>query len=176
MDDSEPEPDATVVSGTPRDYTYRHPVPTDISLIVEVADSSLQRDRQQKRRIYARNGIPIYWIVNVVDRVIEVHSSPSGPDRRPTILPRSHFVPGTCPSFRWSHRRDAECRGRPAVGDLRRFSLSQDCQGCQGCQGCQTGVGGVSGNVGSLGSLLDFPVFSRRARQQSPLPIFRISG
>jgi Uma2 family endonuclease len=79
MDDSEPEPDAAVIRGVARDYAKRHPLPAEVPLIIEVADSSLWRDREAKRRIYARNGIAVYWIVNVADRVIDVFTGPSGP-------------------------------------------------------------------------------------------------
>jgi len=79
MDDSEPEPDAAVIRGKPRDHTTRHPQAAEVAIVIEVADSSLRRDREDKRRIYARNGIAVYWIVNVADRVIDVFTNPSGP-------------------------------------------------------------------------------------------------
>ncbi len=79
LDDSEPEPDLAVVRGRPADYPVGHPGPADVALVVEVADTSLARDRDWKKRIYARNGIPAYWIVNLVDRVLEVYTDPSGP-------------------------------------------------------------------------------------------------
>jgi Uma2 family endonuclease len=79
MDDSQPEPDVAVVRGAARDYVTRHPAPKEVPLIIEVADSSLRRDREDKRRIYARNGIALYWIVNVADRIIDVFTDPSGP-------------------------------------------------------------------------------------------------
>jgi len=69
--DSEPEPDLAVVRGSSRDYTRRHPTADDVALIIEVSDSSVSRDRV-KARIYAKAGILQYWIVNLVDRVIEV--------------------------------------------------------------------------------------------------------
>jgi Uma2 family endonuclease len=72
----EPEPDVTVVQGSIRDYRDRHPSGPDIGLLVEVADSSLQFDRLQKRPQYAAAGIPEYWIVNLVDRCLEVYSEP----------------------------------------------------------------------------------------------------
>jgi Uma2 family endonuclease len=74
--DSMPEPDRTVLRGTIRDYTHRYPGPSDVGLIVEVSDSSLADDRNQAE-VYARSGIPIYWIVNLVDGQIEVYSNPS---------------------------------------------------------------------------------------------------
>jgi Uma2 family endonuclease len=80
--DSEPEPDVAIVKGAARDYLRRHPVAADVGLIAEVADSSLLRDRN-KARIYARTGVPTYWIVNLVDAQIEAYSQPSGPCDQP---------------------------------------------------------------------------------------------
>ena len=76
--DSEPEPDAYVVRGAPEGFEQRHPTAADVSLVVEVADTSLERDRIVKARIYAQARIPIYWIVNVEGRRIEVYSRPDG--------------------------------------------------------------------------------------------------
>ncbi len=81
-DDSEPEPDVAVVRGSIRDYATRHPGPGDIGLLVEVAESSLGRDRK-KCRLYARAGIAAYWIINLVDRQIEVFGNPTGPVAEP---------------------------------------------------------------------------------------------
>ena len=76
-DESEPEPDLVVVRGRPADYRHEHPArPT---LVVEVAESSLQFDRDHKGSLYARAGIEDYWIVNLVDRIVEVYRDP-GPD------------------------------------------------------------------------------------------------
>jgi Uma2 family endonuclease len=72
---SEPEPDVALVRGEPRDYLSRHPSGADIALIVEVADSSLARDRA-KARIYAAASVPVYWIVNLADDWVEVHTRP----------------------------------------------------------------------------------------------------
>jgi Uma2 family endonuclease len=68
--DSEPEPDYIIVSGSVRDYGNRHPGPSEIALLIEVSHSTLDHDRGFKRRLYARAGIPIYWIINLVDRQI----------------------------------------------------------------------------------------------------------
>jgi Uma2 family endonuclease len=76
-DESEPEPDLAVVPGRPSDYRDAHP--TRPALVIEVADSSLYFDRQEKGSLYARAGIEDYWIVNVVNRVLEVYRDP-GPD------------------------------------------------------------------------------------------------
>lgn len=72
---SKPEPDRTVVRGTIRDYSRRDPDPPEIALVVEVADSSLADDRKLTR-VYGGGGIPIYWIINLVDRQVEVYTDP----------------------------------------------------------------------------------------------------
>jgi Uma2 family endonuclease len=86
--DSEPEPDFTVVRGDGRAYFDRHPAPADIGLAIEVAESSLGRDQTLKARIYARARVPIYWIVNVANRCVEVHTDPSGPAKSPSYRSR----------------------------------------------------------------------------------------
>lgn len=73
--DSAPEPDLAIVRGRPKDYAKQHPAPQDVALIVEVADTSVTKDRQ-KRHLYARAGIPSYWLVNLLDKQLEVFSSP----------------------------------------------------------------------------------------------------
>ena len=75
--DSVPEPDLAVVRGRPGDYGKRHPSAGDVALVIEVSDTTLQRDRA-KAAIYARAGIAHYWIVNLVDSQIEVYSQPQG--------------------------------------------------------------------------------------------------
>ena len=74
---NEPEPDAAIVLGTLDDYRDRHPGPADVLCAIEVADSSLQHDRTTKLGIYAGAGIPLYIIINLVDRVMEVYSDPA---------------------------------------------------------------------------------------------------
>jgi Uma2 family endonuclease len=71
---SEPEPDIAVVRGTPRDYLNGHP--TAAVLLVEVSDSTLQYDRRRKGSLYASAGIQEYWIINLIDRKLEVYRSP----------------------------------------------------------------------------------------------------
>jgi len=75
--DSEPEPDLAIVRGKIRGHKGRHPRPGEAGLVIEVADTSLARDRAFKLRIYAGARVPSYWIVNLIDRQIEVYSSPS---------------------------------------------------------------------------------------------------
>ena len=77
LDDiSEPEPDLAVVRGKPRDYCNAHP--TTALLILEVAESSLDFDRGRKLRLYARNGILDYWILDLTSEAIEVYRQPTG--------------------------------------------------------------------------------------------------
>lgn len=76
--DSEPEPDIAVVRGPARRYLKSHPRRRDIGMLVEVAEKSLRRDRTVKARIYARERIPIYWIINLIERHVEVYTQPHG--------------------------------------------------------------------------------------------------
>jgi Uma2 family endonuclease len=91
--DSEPEPDLALVRGHPRDYVGGNPEPKQTPLVIEVADSSLDKDRRWKKRIYARAGVPVYWIVNLIDRQIEVYTQPSGPTERPDYAGAEIFGP-----------------------------------------------------------------------------------
>src|SRR5262245_2758736 len=78
-DRSEPEPDVAVIAGALRDYVDEHPARP--ALIVEVASSGLRMARGRKARTYARASLADYWIVNVVDRVLEVQREPRRRDR-----------------------------------------------------------------------------------------------
>jgi Uma2 family endonuclease len=73
---SEPEPDLAIARGPEEIYLRRHPGPRDIRLLIEVAGSSLLDDCRHKGEIYAAARIPHYWIVNLVDRVVEVYTRP----------------------------------------------------------------------------------------------------
>jgi len=95
MDDSEPEPDIAIVRGGGTEYRDRHPGPGDTALLVEVSATSLTRDRVGKARIYARAGVPVYWVVNVDDKVIEVYTRPSGPGDAPAFAARDEYPVGT---------------------------------------------------------------------------------
>ena len=106
-EESEPEPDLAVVPGGPRDYPDGHP--SRSGLLVEVADSSLAIDRDHKGSLYARGRVPEYWIVNLQDRVLEVHREP-GPDTSAlygwayramqTLNAEEHVTPLAAPSAR----------------------------------------------------------------------------
>ncbi|MCY4076728.1 MAG: Uma2 family endonuclease [Acidobacteria bacterium] len=75
-DYSEPEPDVAVVTGAIRDYDRGHP--TSAVLVVEVSNESLRYDRTVKRRLYARSGIPEYWILALPEHRLEVYRDPAG--------------------------------------------------------------------------------------------------
>jgi Uma2 family endonuclease len=94
LPESEPEPDVAIVRGDERTYVARHPGPPDIGLIAEVADSTLDADRIDKCRIYGRAGIVCYWIVNLVDRQIEVYTAPTGPTPSPGYGQRTDYRVG----------------------------------------------------------------------------------
>lgn len=83
LTESRPEPDVALARGDRRAFANRHPEPADFGLVVEVSDSSLARDEKDKTRIYARDAIPVYWVVNLVDRRVEVFTDPTGPDPAP---------------------------------------------------------------------------------------------
>ena len=95
LSDSEPEPDFALVRGDETTYRNRHPGPAGIGLLVEISYSSLTIDRIDKTRIYARAGIPVYWIVNLVDRTIEVFTLPSGPGDAPAYGSCTAYPVGT---------------------------------------------------------------------------------
>jgi Uma2 family endonuclease len=73
----EPEPDIVVARGTRAAYLQRHPDPADIVLLVEVSDTTYHRDRGKKWDANAKSGIPVYWIVNLTRRRIEVYTDPT---------------------------------------------------------------------------------------------------
>jgi Uma2 family endonuclease len=72
---SEPEPDLAVVVGSPDDYAKAHP--TTAVLILEISDTTLAYDRSKKAALYARAGIADYWIINLLERLLEVHRQPA---------------------------------------------------------------------------------------------------
>ena len=100
-EDSEPEPDVAVVPGSFRDYVAGHP--SRPALVVEISESSLALDRDQKGSLYARAGLADYWIVNLVDQTLEVHRDP-GPD------------PDA--SFGWRYRSVEVLRGEAVASPL----------------------------------------------------------
>jgi len=90
---SEPEPDLAVVRGGIRRYLDHHPGPEDLALVIEVADATIRRDRGSKKRIYARAGVRIYWVVNLVENRIEVYTDPTGPIQTPNYRQQQNYSP-----------------------------------------------------------------------------------
>jgi len=76
-DNSEPEPDIAAVRIDPFDCATHHPTPSEVYLIIEVADSSLTFDREIKAKIYPRSGIADYWLLNVNERQLHVFREPA---------------------------------------------------------------------------------------------------
>lgn len=96
--ESEPEPDIAVLApGDPFGA-----LPSQAYLIVEIADTSLRKDRGTKAATYAKAGVPEYWIVNLRDRVIEVHLDPQGDryTRTALVRPGDHIAPSAFPDAR----------------------------------------------------------------------------
>lgn len=90
---SEPEPDFLLLKPDPDKYTTRHPVATDVLLLVEVSDSTLRFDKTTKLRLYATHLIPEYWIVNLIDNCLEVYRQPQDGDYlEQTILSKTDNI------------------------------------------------------------------------------------
>ena len=103
-DESEPEPDVAVVPGSPDDYRSVHPSRPVLTL--EVADSSLAIDRERKGSLYARAGLADYWVLNLIDRTLEVYREPAADaeapfgwrySRRETIASSERIAPLAAP-------------------------------------------------------------------------------
>jgi Uma2 family endonuclease len=93
LTNNQPIPDGAVVVGVnDDDYADHHPAPADVALIVEVSDSTLDTDQTTKLRLYARDRIVVYWIVNIPDRQLEVYTQPGG-SSDPTYHARAVFAP-----------------------------------------------------------------------------------
>ena len=96
-DFDEPRPDIAIVRGDPKTYAHRHPGAEDVSLLVEVSDATLPRDRGEKWVNHARSGIPVYWIVNLVDRQVEVYSDPTAAGYRTRAVYAQAFGTAVAP-------------------------------------------------------------------------------
>ena len=94
LSDGEPEPDGMIVRGGIEDYSAVHPNAKDVALVIEIADTSIERDRGIKLRSYARASVAVYWIVSLIDHQVEVYSEP---DSSPTYRRREIFSSETVP-------------------------------------------------------------------------------
>jgi Uma2 family endonuclease len=91
---SEPEPDGLVARGDENSFATRHPGPKDVGVVIEVSDSSLAFDRTDKLRVYAQADLPAYWIINVIDRQVEVYTDPRPADPVPSYATRTDYQSG----------------------------------------------------------------------------------
>src|ERR1700758_3279154 len=73
---SRPEPDLAVIRGVVEDYDEREAPADDTAMVAEIADANLPADRSDMARVYAAAGIPVYWIINLVDGQVEIFSEP----------------------------------------------------------------------------------------------------
>ena len=90
---SVPEPDFPIVRGPEERYDTRHPRPSDVAINIEVADSSRLKDRRQKGLWYAEAKIPEFWLVNLVEGIVEVYTHPKG-GKSPAYRDRRNFAAG----------------------------------------------------------------------------------
>ncbi len=75
--DSEPQPDLSILKFRKDGYTRSHPTPEDTLVLIEVSDSSLEKDRTVKLPLYASAGIPKVWIVNLQEQQVERYREPA---------------------------------------------------------------------------------------------------
>jgi len=84
--DSEPEPDIAVVRLDANEYSFRHPETADIYLLIEVADSTINKDRKQKARIYSKNHVLEYWILDLQKRQVYIFRQPEDGTYREELI------------------------------------------------------------------------------------------
>jgi Uma2 family endonuclease len=111
--ESVPEPDLVVVRGPHRRFARQHPTAADVALIVEIAHTTLVQDRGIKQELYANDRIPEYWIVNLVDRTVEVYTQPRA-GRRPGYRKMVSYAAGSSVPL----RIDGKELGSVAVDEL----------------------------------------------------------
>ena len=103
-------PDVAVARGTDDEYEERHPERADLGLVAEVSDSTLPEDQGSKADLYARGGIEPYWILNLVDRQMEVMTQPTATG----YAQQAVYHPGEAVPF----RLDGRLIGTLAVEDV----------------------------------------------------------
>jgi hypothetical protein len=90
--DSEPEPDVVLASGLRALFKTRNPKPPECIIVAEVADSSLHEDQTTKLELYAGAKVAVYWIINLIDRRVEVYTEPRG-GKKPVYKQRKDYGP-----------------------------------------------------------------------------------
>ena len=104
--DSEPEPDIAVVRPLGRAYLDHHPYPGDVFWLIEYSDSSLAKDLDEKRQLYAQAQIPEYWVVDLQQPQIVVFRNPGADDyRQTTNVTAGVLTPLAFPDLRFSVQR-----------------------------------------------------------------------
>ena len=77
LDDyNEPEPDVAILRFREDIYTESHPLPNDVLVVIEVSDSTIKYDRETKKNMYSEFGITEFWLVDLTERIIEIHTQP----------------------------------------------------------------------------------------------------
>src|SRR5262249_28982014 len=94
LSDGMPEPDVAILRGVEEDYDNRHPTPADTLLLVEVSDSSIELDRVDAGRMYARAGVPVFWVVNIPEEQVEVYTEPIRRSATPRYRRRQDYRRG----------------------------------------------------------------------------------
>jgi Uma2 family endonuclease len=106
---SRPEPDVAIVRGPWTEYAHKPPTEHDVSLLIEVSDSSYAEDTDRKRRLYERFGVPEYWVVDLQNRQVEVFTLEQRTFGPPMVFTESEEIPITL---------DGRAYGRIAVSGL----------------------------------------------------------
>ncbi len=91
--DNAPEPDVVVVPAPKARYVEQHPTAAESALVVEVSDSPLDDDLRLKATQYARAKLPVYWVVNLKERSVEVYTDPRG-GKSPGYRTRAEYAAG----------------------------------------------------------------------------------
>jgi Uma2 family endonuclease len=95
-DGTKPEPDVMVLFGPRASYRHRKITVADVVLLVEVSDTTYDRDRGVRLRKNAQTGVPLYWVVNILERRVEVYTNPGvGPDNASSYLNRTDYGLGS---------------------------------------------------------------------------------
>jgi len=100
LDNSEPEPDVAVVRLPETIYRHHHPYPQDIYWLIEISHRTLKKDLEQKTITYARNGIPEYWVIDLVNQKLITHTQVQGDSyTQITEYKTGTFSPGAFPEI-----------------------------------------------------------------------------
>jgi len=95
---AEPQPDISILRWRADDYEQSNPHPEDVLLLIEVSDSTLRYDRDVKIPLYAKNGIPEVWLLDIPDRKLEIYREPiNGEYRQRDCRQTGQIAPILCP-------------------------------------------------------------------------------